>query len=58
MKNKALILTSVLFIGAIVNYLRIYSHGSLRAVEFMSILAIGLLGGVLITQIFNALKRK
>ena len=55
MKNKVLIISAVLFVISIGNYFRIISDGSIRAVEFISIFAIGALAGILLTQIFKRL---
>lgn len=53
MKNRKLIIVAVLLIISIGIYSRIVSDGSIRTVEFLSILAIGALAGVLITLIFK-----
>jgi len=58
MKNKAIIITAVLLIFSIGNYFRIISDGSIRNVEFLSIFAIGLLTGLLTTQIIKSRKDK
>jgi len=58
MKNKAIIITAVLLIFSIGNYFRIISDGSTRNVEFLSIFAIGLLTGLLTTQIIKSRKDK
>jgi len=56
MKNKAIVLTAVLLIISLGNYFRIISDGSIRTVEFLSIFAIGVLSGVLLTQVIIAFK--
>jgi len=56
MKNKAIGITAMILIISIGNYYRITSDGSVRAVEFVSIWAIGALSGVLILQIAMAIK--
>lgn len=58
MKIGAIIITSILLIGAIGNYFRFISDGSVRAVEFLSIFAIGALAGALTTQLFKIVKNK
>ena len=58
MKNKAILIPAVLLIVTIGNYFRIVSNGSIRAVEFLSIWAIGALSGVLIFQIARVIKEK
>lgn len=57
MKNKAIGITAMILIISIGNYYRIISDGSVRAVEFISIWAIGALSGVLIVQIAMAIKQ-
>jgi hypothetical protein len=51
MKNKALPITIILFILSIGNYIRLAPQSLVKAVEFLSILIIGILIGVLVTQI-------
>ena len=58
MKNRVIVITAILLIVSIGNYFRIISDGSIRTVEFLSILAIGVLAGVLLTQILIKLKNK
>jgi hypothetical protein len=58
MKNKVIVISAVLLIISIVNYLSFISDGSIRTVEFLSILVIGALAGILLTQIIRILKNK
>jgi hypothetical protein len=58
MKNKVILFTAVFLIISIGNYFRIVSDGSIRAVEFVSIFAIGVLSGVLLTQVVKTFKDK
>lgn len=58
MKNKAIIITVVLLIISTGNYFRIIYDGSIRNVEFLSIFIIGVLTGVLATQIIKTIKDK
>jgi hypothetical protein len=51
MKNRIVIVTLVLLVISIGNYTRIISDRGIRPVEFLSILAIGILTGVLLTQV-------
>ena len=53
MKNRIVIVTLVLLVISIGNYTRIISDGGVRPVEFLSILAIGILTGVLLTQVLS-----
>lgn len=48
---------SVLLIISITNYLRI-ANGNVRNVEFISILAIGAISGLLISQIISLFKKE
>ena len=56
MKNKNIVIPAVLLIISIVEYFRIISDGSIRTVVFLSIFVIGVLSGVLLTQIIKAIK--
>jgi len=58
MKTKAIGMTTVLLIISIGNYVRIASDSNVRAVEFVSIWAIGALSGLLIFQIIKAIKER
>jgi hypothetical protein len=58
MKKRAISVTAILLIISIGNYFRIISDGSVRTVEFLSIFAIGVLSGVLLTQIIMAVRNK
>lgn len=55
MKNRKIGIIAILLIISIGNYFRIISDGNIRTVEFLSILAIGILTGVLLTQVFKIL---
>jgi len=58
MKTRAIGITAVLLIISIGNYSRIVADGSVRAVEFISVWAIGALSGLLIFQIIKAIKER
>lgn len=58
MKNRSILLTSILLIIALGNYTRIIDNENIRSVEFLSILAIGILVGILLTQIFSIFFKK
>jgi len=58
MKNKAIVITAVLLVVTLGNYFRIVSDGSVRAVDFVNIWAIGALSGILIFQIAKAIKER
>jgi len=58
MKNKVISITAVLLVISIGNYFRIISNGNVRVVEFLSIFVIGVLTGVLLTQIFKTFFNK
>lgn len=54
MKNKNIsVILAILLILAIGNYFRFISDGSTRLVEFLSIFIIGLLTGLLLTQLMK-----
>ncbi len=55
MKNKVIVFAAVFLAISIGNYLRIISDGSIRTVEFLSIFVIGVLSGVLLTEIVKTL---
>jgi hypothetical protein len=56
MKNKAIVIPAVLLIISLWEYFKVISDGSIRTVEFLSIFVIGLLSGVLVTQIIKTIK--
>ena len=58
MEKRAIIITTNLLILSIGNYLRIISQTNIRSVEFISIFAIGVLTGILITQIVIIVRSK
>jgi hypothetical protein len=58
MKNRSIVFIAVFLMISIGNYFRIISDSSVRAVEFVSIFAIGMLSGVLLTQIIMKIKNK
>jgi len=58
MKNRAIIITAILLIISIGNYSGFISDGSIRTVEFLSIFAIGVLAGILLTQLIIKMKNK
>lgn len=53
MEKKKISITAILLIISIGNYSLIISDGSIRTVELLSILAIGALAGILLTQILK-----
>ena len=58
MKNKVIVFAAVFLVISIGNYFRIISDGSIRTVEFLSIFVIGVLSGVLLTEIVKTLIAK
>jgi hypothetical protein len=58
MKIRAIGITVVLLIISIGNYSRFISTGNTRTVEFISILAIGALTGILILLIAKEIKER
>lgn len=57
MKDKSKIITAILLIIAIGNFSRLSATSSIRAVEFLSIFAIGALSGILLFQIIKTIKK-
>lgn len=59
MKNRKISIgvIAMFLILSITNYIRI-TDGSIRTVEFVSVLAIGMLAGLMIQQIITLLKDK
>jgi len=57
MKKEIIITASILLI-TVANYVGVVNDGSVRAVQFLSILAIGMATGVLLTQIIMSVKNK
>ncbi|MCB8995527.1 MAG: hypothetical protein H6538_07960 [Bacteroidales bacterium] len=57
MKKKGIIITSAILLISIANYTQFISHSNLRAVEFLSIFAIGALTGILAIQIIQLIKK-
>jgi len=53
MKNKKIVIPLILLILSAGTYFRLISDGSIRTVEFLSILAIGVLAGILLTQLIK-----
>jgi hypothetical protein len=53
MKDRKIVIVAILLVISIGTYSRIISDGSIRIVEFLSIFSIGVLAGVLLTQIFK-----
>jgi hypothetical protein len=51
MKKRMLIITAILLLSSVTNYFLIISKSSIRAVEFVSILIMGVLLGALLHQL-------
>jgi len=58
MKKNSLPLTAVILLLSIVNYTRIPGHENVRTILVVSLLAIGVLIGVLIVQVFTRIKMR
>ena len=52
-KRKRRILLAVLLLLSVVNYSRISANSTIRTVEFISVLAIGILTGLLLRELFE-----
>jgi hypothetical protein len=58
-KRKRRILLAVLLLLSVVNYSRISANSTIRTIEFISVLAIGILTGLLLREFFeNIVKKK
>jgi hypothetical protein len=57
-KRKRRILLAVLLLLSVVNYSRISANSTIRTVEFISVLAIGILTGLLIRELFESVAKK
>jgi hypothetical protein len=58
MKNKLTVFTAIFLVISIGTYFTTISDGSVSTVEFVSLLAIGMLMGVLLTQIIQIFTNK
>ena len=57
-KRKRQILLAVLLLLSVVNYSRISANSTIRTVEFISVLAIGILTGLLLRELFESVAKK
>ena len=57
-KRKRRILLAVLLLLSVVNYSRISANSTFRTVEFVSVLAIGILTGLLLRELFESVAKK
>lgn len=57
-KRKRQILLAVLLLLSVVNYSRISANSTFRTVEFISVLAIGILTGLLLRELFENVAKK
>jgi hypothetical protein len=57
-KRKRRILLAVLLLLSDVNYSRISANSTIRTVEFISVLAIGILTGLLLRELFENVAKK
>ncbi|MDQ3192211.1 MAG: hypothetical protein M3Q58_11525 [Bacteroidota bacterium] len=58
MKNKTIIIPAVLLVISLATYTTVISNGSVRTVDFLAIVGIGALAGVLLTQVFTRSKKQ
>ena len=58
MEKRKRIIVAVLLVLAIANLMRLDSYENIRGVEFLSILVIGALAGILLVDIMRMLKGK
>lgn len=57
-KRKRQIPLAVLLLLSVVNYSRISANSTFRTVEFISVLAIGILTGLLLRELFENVAKK
>ena len=57
MKNKAIIVTSLLFVISLGYFFRIYPALDIRNVDMLSIFIIGFLAGILVILLYNNSKK-
>ena len=57
-KRKRRIPLAVLLLMSVVNYSRISANSTFRTVEFISVLAIGILTGLLLRELFESVAKK
>jgi hypothetical protein len=57
MEKRRLVVIAVLLMISVVNYTRIVGGENIRAVQFLSIFAIGILSGFLIQGVVKALRK-
>jgi hypothetical protein len=55
-KNRLLTVATVILVLAISNFFRIKGHENIRTVEFLSILAIGMILGVILRELFGRMR--
>ena len=58
MRKRLRIFIGVLLVLSIANYLRLDPSTGVRSVEFLSILVMGALAGILLTDALSMMKRK
>jgi|GEM_PF-4786049 len=58
MEKRKRIITTVLLVLAIANFMRISPSGSIRGAEFLSVLVMGALAGILLVDVMSMLRRK
>jgi len=58
MQKKRSVLIAVLLMLSVGNYFRLTSNENVRAVQFLSIFAIGALSGLLIHEVVSLMKAK
>jgi len=57
-KRNRRILLAVLLLLSVVNYNRISAHSTIRTIEFISVLTIGVLSGLLLREFFENIVSK
>jgi hypothetical protein len=58
MKKKSLMITSLMLVISIGSLTRVIAHSHIRAVDFVSILTVGILTGIVIMQVVGFFKER
>jgi len=57
-RNRPLTFTAIMLMLAIGNFFRIKGNDDIRPIQFVSILVIGMLAGILLREIIGAVKNR
>lgn len=57
-QNRPLVFIAIMLMLAIGNFFRIKGNDEIRPIQFLSVLAIGMLTGILVRELASAIKKK